>query len=118
MTRIHLSVKLFLITMRMSGNRISYKPFVTINRFLCEILGSHGGEYEDYRILGLLQYTADSAVRTATIIRPLRMEAVRTSETSVYFNETTPRYISEGSNLLSISCYIFEYITRTESVIE
>jgi hypothetical protein len=27
------------------------------------------------------------------------MEAVRTSETSVYFNETTWRYIPEGSNL-------------------
>jgi hypothetical protein len=27
------------------------------------------------------------------------MEAVRTSETSVYSNETTQRYISDGSNL-------------------
>jgi hypothetical protein len=27
------------------------------------------------------------------------MEAVRTSETSVYSNETTRRYIPEGSNL-------------------
>jgi len=27
------------------------------------------------------------------------MEAVRTSETSVYYNETTRRYIPEGSNL-------------------
>jgi predicted secreted protein len=29
----------------------------------------------------------------------LMMEAVRTSETSVYSNETTARYIPEGSNL-------------------
>jgi hypothetical protein len=65
----------------------------------------------------LLQYTDVSQVRTASSIRALMMEAVRTSETSVYSNETTPLYISEGSNLLSISCYIFEYITRTESVI-
>jgi hypothetical protein len=28
----------------------------------------------------------------------MMMEAVRNSETSVYFNETTRRYISEGSN--------------------
>jgi hypothetical protein len=27
------------------------------------------------------------------------MEAVRTSETSMYSNETTPHYIPEGSNL-------------------
>jgi hypothetical protein len=27
------------------------------------------------------------------------MEAVRTSETSVYYNETTRRYIPEGSDL-------------------
>jgi hypothetical protein len=30
----------------------------------------------------------------------LKMEAVRTSEKSVYFNETTRRYIQEGRQLL------------------
>jgi hypothetical protein len=40
----------------------------------CEISGSHDGEYKDYSLV--------------------MMEAVRTSETSVYFNETTRRYIS------------------------
>jgi hypothetical protein len=29
----------------------------------------------------------------------LMMEAVRTSETSIYFNETTRRYIPEGCHL-------------------
>jgi hypothetical protein len=40
-------------------------------------------------------------VRTASIIRfiALMMEAVRISETSVYFNETTRRYVPEGYNL-------------------
>jgi hypothetical protein len=33
----------------------------------------------------------------------LTMEAVRASETSVYSNETTWRYIPEGSNLLSLN---------------
>jgi ribosomal protein S18 len=33
---------------------------------------------------------------TVSVIRVLMMEAVRTSETSVYFNETTRRYITEG----------------------
>jgi hypothetical protein len=36
-------------------------------------------------------------INTASI--GLKMEAVRISETSVYSNETTRRYISEGSNL-------------------
>jgi hypothetical protein len=31
----------------------------------------------------------------------LMMEAVHTSETSVYYNETTRRYIPESSNLLA-----------------
>jgi hypothetical protein len=37
-------------------------------------------------------------VRTATITA-LLIEAARTSETSVYFNETTLHYIPEGCNL-------------------
>jgi hypothetical protein len=39
----------------------------------------------------------------------LMMEAVRTSETSVYFNETTRRYIAEGHRLhmvLNVDQYI------------
>jgi hypothetical protein len=56
---------------------------------ICEISGSHGGEYEDDSLL----------VRTASII--LNMEAIRTSETSVYSIETTRRYIPEGSHLQS-----------------
>jgi len=35
------------------------------------------------------------------------MEAVRTSETSVYSNETTRRYIPEGSHLLPCTCFIW-----------
>jgi hypothetical protein len=41
-------------------------------------------------------------MRTASIIRviiALMMEAVRTSETSVYSKETTKHYIPEASNL-------------------
>jgi hypothetical protein len=37
----------------------------------------------------------------------LVMEAVRTSETSVYFNETTRRYISEGYPVYKWNAYIF-----------
>jgi hypothetical protein len=38
-------------------------------------------------------------VRTASVIRAMMMEAVRTSETSVHFNVTTRRYIPEDSKL-------------------
>jgi hypothetical protein len=47
---------------------------------ICEISGSHGGEYEDDSFMG---YT-------------LMMETVRTCETSVFFNEITLRCIAEG----------------------
>jgi hypothetical protein len=40
-----------------------------------------------------------SDLRTASIIIALMMEAVRNSETSVNFNVTTRRYISEDSKL-------------------
>jgi hypothetical protein len=49
-----------------------------------------------------LKLTDVSEVRTASNIKPnivLMMEAVRTSETFVYFNETTGRYIPEDSKL-------------------
>jgi hypothetical protein len=45
-----------------------------------------------------LKWIGVSDVHIASIIRPV-MEAVRTSETSVYSNETTRRYIPEGSKL-------------------
>jgi hypothetical protein len=38
-------------------------------------------------------------VRTAFIVIGLMMNAVRVTETSVYYNETTRRNIPEGSNL-------------------
>jgi hypothetical protein len=53
-----------------------------------------------------LQETDISEVRTASIIRViiLMMEAVRTSETSVYSNETARRYIPEGSHPQNYVC--------------
>jgi hypothetical protein len=50
---------------------------------MCEILGSHGGEYEDERLLWCNRM----------------MEAVLTSESSVFYIETTQHYILEGSHL-------------------
>jgi hypothetical protein len=46
----------------------------------CEISGLHGVEYENGRLWDVT----------------LMMEAVRTSEKSVYYNETTRRNIPEG----------------------
>jgi hypothetical protein len=45
------------------------------------------------------------AVLTASIIRPLLMEVVSTSETSVNFCETTRRSISEDSHLRDICMF-------------
>jgi hypothetical protein len=53
-----------------------------------EISGSHGGKYEDDCLLGC--------------IIALMMEAVCTSETSIYFNETTWHYIPDGCHLWKI----------------
>jgi hypothetical protein len=47
-----------------------------------------------------------SGVSTASIIRTLMMEAVRTSETSVNFNVTTRRYISEDSKRLTVTFFM------------
>jgi hypothetical protein len=58
--------------------------------WLSRIWGSHGGEYEDGCLLGC------SAVM---------MEAVRTSETLVNFNQTTRRYNPEDSHQ-SVDCSI------------
>jgi hypothetical protein len=45
-----------------------------------------------------LEETDASEMRTSSIIA-LIMEAARTSETSVYFNDITRRYNPQGSNL-------------------
>jgi hypothetical protein len=39
-----------------------------------------------------------TAVSSASIIRAM-VDAVRISETSIYFNETTRRYVTEGRHL-------------------
>jgi hypothetical protein len=48
---------------------------------------------EDENLLG---YSAVSGVRTASSIKAPMMEAIRTCETFVYFNENTRRYIPEA----------------------
>jgi hypothetical protein len=55
---------------------------------ICDISVFHFGKYEDGNFLG---YSDVSQVRTVSIIA--LMQVVRTSETSVYLNETTRRYI-------------------------
>jgi hypothetical protein len=50
-----------------------------------------------------LKQTEVSEVRTVCMIRAL-MEAVRTSETSAYFKETTRRYIPESCHLHTRHC--------------
>jgi hypothetical protein len=64
---------------------------------ICEITGSYSCEYKDESLLG---YSASIII--------LMMEAVPTSETFVYSNETTWHYIPEGSLSLifkiSIAC--------------
>jgi hypothetical protein len=49
-------------------------------------------------------YTHISEIRTAFFIKEIiamLKEAVRTFETSVYFNETTRRYVAEGYHVQS-----------------
>jgi hypothetical protein len=54
-----------------------------------------------------------SIIRVIIIITALMMEAVRTSETSVYSNKTTRRYIPEGSNLdLALSVKLNSFLQR------
>jgi hypothetical protein len=62
-----------------------------ITRFVC----SQNVHY----LLRFQVITAASVKMTAFWDISLIMEAVRTSETSVYFNETTWRYIPEGCYL-------------------
>jgi hypothetical protein len=51
------------------------------------------------RRVATLTWTNVSGVHTAYIIT-LMMEAVRTSETSVHFNETTPPYMPADFNFI------------------
>jgi hypothetical protein len=67
-----------------------------IQEQLCEISGSHGGDYEDKTSL---HYGAAESHKISRFIY-LMIEAVRTSETSVYFYEATRRYMAQGSNHL------------------
>jgi hypothetical protein len=39
-----------------------------------------------------------------SIVTAMMMEAARASETSVYFNETTWRYVQEGCRLQTLRC--------------
>jgi hypothetical protein len=74
---------------------------------VCEISGSQDDEYHDsfpgYSGV-VLKQTDVSEVHATSVINAL-MEAVRTSETSVYFNETTRRSIPEGCSLHT--CQVF-----------
>jgi hypothetical protein len=54
-------------------------------------------------------------VRTASIIIALMMEAVRTYETSVYFNETTRRYTPEGCHLRLHDCFVKEFSSTKQN---
>jgi hypothetical protein len=70
-------------------------------QILCEISGSHGGEYEVQSLLrcALKSMSIDvSEVRAASIIA-LMMEAARTSETSVDIYFKKRQHISEDSEL-------------------
>jgi hypothetical protein len=67
--------------------------------------------YEDGSLLGYscvfsLKYTDILKVRTASIVA-LMMEAESASETPVYFNGTTRRYIPDSSRLYVISVVFF-----------
>jgi hypothetical protein len=76
-------------------------------RACCEISGSHCEEYEDDSLLGYSAVYPRSRptlqVRIASIIRTMIMEAVRISETSVYFGATR-RYIPKGCHLQRACC--------------
>jgi hypothetical protein len=69
-----------------------------------EILGYHGGEYENVRLLGYRDILVEVDRRFIGayclhhyILTAQMTEVVRTSETSVYFYETTKRCAQEGS---------------------
>jgi hypothetical protein len=65
-----------------------------------EISGSHGGEFEDDRLLGTAPC---SLVEVDRLFIALMMQTVRISETSVCFNETAWRCNSESYLFISKS---------------
>jgi hypothetical protein len=77
----------------------SQKPSSTY--VLSEIKCSHVGEYEDY--IALWNIAPRSLVKVHRLSKgALMMDAVRTSQTSVYFSETTWHKILVGFNLQSV----------------
>jgi hypothetical protein len=65
-----------------------------IQEQLCEISGYYDGEYEDKNPL---HYGAAETHKISRFVY-LMIEAVRTSETSVYVYDATRRYMAQGSN--------------------
>jgi hypothetical protein len=68
-----------------------------------EISGSHGGEYEDDKFWDIMPCSLVEVDRRfgdakVSIISAV-IEAVRTSETSVYFHEITQHYIPKSCHL-------------------
>jgi hypothetical protein len=86
-------VVILLYTKEIVLTKVTRFAKILLNRFSrlslhCEILGSHGGEYED-----------DAA--SIIMVIALMMEEASTSETSVNFYQTTRRNNPEDSHLLS-----------------
>jgi hypothetical protein len=74
------------------------------NSLHAEISGSHGGEYEQWNVAPCSLVEVDRRFIGAYCLHhqdiALMMEAVCTSETSVYFSEThTALYILEGYHI-------------------
>jgi hypothetical protein len=72
---------------------------------IVKISGSHGGEYEDDRLLGFC--AVHSLVENYRLIA-LMMEAVSTSETSANFYETIRCNIPEGRHLQRVDKFLFK----------
>jgi hypothetical protein len=85
---------------------------------MCEISGSNGGEFEDDSLLEYI--TPGNLVKVDRRFkgvhslhhRLMMMDAVCTSETSVYSNKTTWRYIPEGFRLQDVSMFCSERRTQ------
>jgi hypothetical protein len=115
---------------------VTHTRTLDLQSIVCEMSRSCGSEYEDERFLGKTPYSLvevyrrfrgayclhhqgkilagptdsdiSSWVSAHGLFIALMMEAVHTSETSVYFNETTRRYIPEGSYLKKYSSNYFQ----------
>jgi hypothetical protein len=78
---------------------------------ICEISGSHGGEYEDGCLLGCCavyrSYRGACSLHHQAIT--LMMEAANTSEASVNFYQTTRGNNPEDSHLLLVIICCKEY---------